>query len=86
MEMLVGNRDIQQIKNPVGKEVFQLLYGDSEYYNYVCIFLRVMTQMTRKQMAGYLLPSWHRRKGDDLNELLSYGVPKHIMETGPLTP
>lgn len=85
MEMLVGNRDIQQIKNPVGKEVFQLLYGDSEYYNYV-LYLPEGYDPDDKETKWPVIYFLHGigERGDDLNELLSYGVPKYIMETGSL--
>jgi predicted peptidase len=85
METLVGNRDIQQIKNPVGEEVFQLVYDESEYYNYVLYLPQGYDpkDKTKKWPVIYFLHGIGE-KGDDLTKLLDYGVPRYIMETGSL--
>jgi predicted esterase len=85
METLVGNRDIQQIKNPAGQEILQLVYDESEYYNYVLYLPEGYDpgDKTAKWPVIYFLHGIGE-KGDDLTELLDYGVPKYIMETGGL--
>ena len=85
METLIGNRDIQQEASPVGDEIFQLMYGDSEYYNYV-LYLTEGYDPKDKSKKWPVIYFLHGigEKGDDLTQLLNYGVPKYIKDTGSL--
>ncbi|MGF7146172.1 dienelactone hydrolase [Anaerotaenia torta] len=85
METLVGNRENVQEKHPADNSVFRLLYGDSEYYNYV-LYLPEGYDPQDSETKWPVIYFFHGigEKGEDLTKLLSYGVPKYIKETGRL--
>lgn len=85
METLVGNRDNQQEKHPVGNEIFQLMYDESEYYNYVLYLPKDYDpkDKSKKWPVIYFLHGIGE-SGNDLTALLNYGVPKYIKDTGSL--
>ncbi|TAH74923.1 MAG: hypothetical protein EWM47_01210 [Anaerolineaceae bacterium] len=85
METLVGNREISKVSKSQDEDMLELVYDQSEYYNYV-LYLPDSYDPTNKEVKWPVIYFLHGigERGNDLSELLNYGVPKYIKENGGL--
>lgn len=85
MEVLSGNRDLYDAGEAPEDNPLQLVYGESQWYNYV-LYLPEGYDPADTEKKWPVIYFFHGigEIGSDLNELLSYGVLSYLQKGGKL--
>lgn len=82
MNVSVGPQDTFMVKESKDKSIFRFVYNEDADYNYLLYLPEGYSKDTKKKWPVVYFFHGIGERGDDLNELLSYGLPKYIMEKG----